>query len=92
MATIHWRCWALIAILARRVSVFHATARPSSLASCFWGLGLQFALCFPGAQDPIRQVFQAISAASTRMLDYAEAGSSFVFGDKLGAQNRTSSA
>jgi CNT family concentrative nucleoside transporter len=53
----------------------------------FWGLGLQFAFAFLVLRTGAGDVFKAASAGVNHMLEYAVAGSSFVFGDKLGARN-----
>ncbi|HWF09417.1 MAG TPA: nucleoside transporter C-terminal domain-containing protein [Bryobacteraceae bacterium] len=49
-----------------------------------WGLGLQFGFALLVLDTKAGSVFQAASGAVTAMLNYAEAGSSFVFGDVLG--------
>ena len=49
-----------------------------------WGLGLQFAFAVIVLKTPASEVLKAISVAVAAMFGYAEAGSTFVFGD-LGA-------
>jgi CNT family concentrative nucleoside transporter len=49
-----------------------------------WGLGLQFGFALLVLDTRVGNVFQAASGAVTAMLNYTEAGSSFVFGDVLG--------
>jgi len=49
-----------------------------------WGLVLQFAFAFLVLKTGFGRVFQAISQAVNALLGYSAAGSSFVFGDKLG--------
>lgn len=50
-----------------------------------WGLGLQFAFAVLVLKTDFGKVFQAIGVGVNAMLDYAEAGSTFVFGP-LGAK------
>jgi CNT family concentrative nucleoside transporter len=50
-----------------------------------WGLGLQFAFAFLILKTSFGRVFQAASYAVNALLEYAEAGSNFVFGP-LGAK------
>jgi CNT family concentrative nucleoside transporter len=57
--------------------------RPSLLV---WGLGLQFAFAFVVLKTGFGRVFQAASAGVNALLEYAEAGSQFVFGP-LGAKS-----
>jgi CNT family concentrative nucleoside transporter len=45
-----------------------------------WGLGLQFSFAFLILKTPFGHVFEAASGAVNAMLNYAEAGSNFVFG------------
>jgi CNT family concentrative nucleoside transporter len=52
-----------------------------------WGLGLQFGFAFLVLKTPLAQGFQTASNGVNHLLDYAAAGSSFVFGDKLGLKN-----
>src|SRR5271155_3255527 len=52
-----------------------------------WGLGLQFGFAFLVLKTPLARAFQVASSGVNHLLDYAAAGSSFVFGDKLGVKN-----
>ena len=53
----------------------------------FWGLGLQFGFAFLVLKNArSRECSKLIEHGVNRLLDYAAAGSKFVFGDKLGAQ------
>ncbi len=52
-----------------------------------WGLGLQFGFAFLVLKTPLARGFQTASNGVNHLLDYAAAGSSFVFGDKLGVKN-----
>jgi CNT family concentrative nucleoside transporter len=51
-----------------------------------WGLGLQFTFAFLVLKTDLGKLFQAASAAVNALLEYAEAGSQFVFGP-LGAKS-----
>src|SRR5580698_10706331 len=53
----------------------------------YWGLGLQFGFAFLVLKTPLARAFQVASSGVNHLLDYAAAGSSFVFGDKLGVKN-----
>ena len=48
-----------------------------------WGLGLQILFALLVLKTDFGKLFQAISRGVTAMLDYSQAGSSFVFGDQL---------
>ncbi len=52
-----------------------------------WGLALQFGFAFLVLRTPVESGFIIASNGVNHLLDYAAAGSSFVFGDKLGAKN-----
>jgi CNT family concentrative nucleoside transporter len=55
-----------------------------------WGLSLQFVFAFlvlSKRQSPVAQAFASASSGVNHLLEYAAAGSSFVFGDKLGIKN-----
>src|SRR5580658_449842 len=52
-----------------------------------WGLGLQFGFAFLVLKTPVAKGFITASNGVNHLLEYAAAGSSFVFGDKLGAKN-----
>src|SRR5207253_6761275 len=65
---------------------FSTNRRAIRLKTVAWGLGLQFAFAvFVLKLDAGRRVFQKAGDAVNRLLSYAFAGSSFVFGD-LGKQ------
>src|SRR5579884_24742 len=49
-----------------------------------WGLALQFAFAFLVLKTQLGQVFYVISLFVNALLNYTLAGSTFVFGDKLG--------
>ena len=66
---------------------FSTNRRAIRLKTVGWGLGLQFAFAvFVLRVDVGRRMFQVAGAAVKRLLSYAFAGSSFVFGE-LGKQN-----
>jgi CNT family concentrative nucleoside transporter len=69
----------LIAILAAAFlfSSKRKAIRPSLLA---WGLGLQFAFAFLVLKTDFGRLFELASVAVNALLEYAEAGSEFVFG------------
>jgi concentrative nucleoside transporter, CNT family len=55
-----------------------------------WGLSLQFVFAFlvlSKGKSPVAQAFATASTGVNHLLEYAAAGSSFVFGDKLGIKN-----
>jgi CNT family concentrative nucleoside transporter len=51
-----------------------------------WGLGLQFAFAILVLKTDFGKVFQAIGAGVNAMLNYSEAGTSFLFGEQLGTK------
>jgi len=69
----------LAAILAAAylLSSHRRAIRPSLL---LWGLGLQFTFAFLVLKTPFGLLFEAASKGVNALLDYAEAGSQFVFG------------
>ena len=50
-----------------------------------WGMGLQFAFALLVLKTDFGKIFQAASTGVNAMLKFAEEGSKFLFGDKLGA-------
>ena len=52
-----------------------------------WGITLQFAFAFLVLKTRFGELFYGISLFVAALLNYASAGSSFVFGDKLGVKN-----
>jgi CNT family concentrative nucleoside transporter len=65
--------------------LFSKHKRSIRLSIVLWGLGLQFLFAFLVLKTPAGWVFDEASQGVTAMLHYSEAGSSFVFGNKLGA-------
>jgi CNT family concentrative nucleoside transporter len=51
-----------------------------------WGLGLQFAFAILVLKTDFGKVFQAIGSGVNAMLNYSEAGTSFLFGEQLGTK------
>jgi CNT family concentrative nucleoside transporter len=74
----------IAAILAVSVafSKRRGAIRPGTVV---WGLGLQFVFAFVVLKTAFGRLFDAASAGVNALLHYSEAGSRFVFGDKLGA-------
>src|SRR4051812_27608938 len=52
-----------------------------------WGVVLQFAFAFLVLKTKFGELFYGISLFVAALLNYASAGSSFVFGDKLGLKS-----
>lgn len=52
-----------------------------------WGLVLQFCFAFLVLKTDFGKVFQTVSALVNALLNYTTAGSTFVFGDKLGIKS-----
>jgi CNT family concentrative nucleoside transporter len=69
----------LIVILAV-AWLFSTHKREVKLRILGWGLGLQFAFAVLVLKTDFGKLFQAIGAGVNAMLEYAEAGSNFVFG------------
>jgi len=65
---------------------FSSHRRSVKLRIITWGLGLQFAFAVIVLKTPASRILEAISGAVAAMFSYAEAGSTFVFG-QLGAAN-----
>jgi CNT family concentrative nucleoside transporter len=74
----------IAAILAVCVA-FSKHRRAIRSGTVLWGLGLQFLFAFLVLKTAFGRVFDAASAGVNALLHYSEAGSRFVFGDKLGA-------
>jgi CNT family concentrative nucleoside transporter len=60
--------------------LFSAHKRAIKLRIILWGMGLQFTFALLVLKTDFGKVFQAIGAGVNAMLNYAEAGSNFVFG------------
>ena len=79
----------LLGIIAIVGAAFLFSTNRSQIKSrvIFWGLGLQFGFAFLVLKTPLAGAFQTASNGVNHLLDYASAGSAFVFGDKLGVKN-----
>jgi CNT family concentrative nucleoside transporter len=73
-----------IVVVAFLFSSNRSAIKPRVIA---WGLGLQFGFAFLVLKTPLALGFKTASDGVNHLLDYAAAGSSFVFGDKLGVKN-----
>src|SRR3984957_17098847 len=67
--------------------VFSNNRRAIQPRVIIWGLSLQFGFAFLVLKTPLARAFQVASSGVNHLLDYAAAGSGFVFGDKLGVKN-----
>jgi concentrative nucleoside transporter, CNT family len=69
----------ILAILSA-ACLFSTHRRAIQLRVIFWGLGLQFALAVLILKTPFQKIFEVVGAGVNAMLNFSEAGSSFVFG------------
>lgn len=69
-----------LAVILGAAYLFSKHRRAIKLRVILWGLGLQFAFAFLVLKTGFGRLFQAASVAVNAMLEYAEAGSRFVFG------------
>ena len=76
----------LIAILA---SAYLFSTRRAAIQKrvIAWGITLQFAFAFLILRTRLGEAFYAVSLFVNALLNYTAAGSSFVFGEKLGLKN-----
>jgi len=74
---------AAILAIAWLVSTSRRSIRPRLL---LWGLGLQFVFAFLVLKTGFGRLFQAASVVVNALLEYTEAGSTFVFGPQLGGK------
>lgn len=72
---------AAIVVVSVLFSKHRKAIRPGLI---LWGLGLQFLFAFLVLKTPFGLVFDSASRGVNALLHYSEAGSRFVFGDKLG--------
>jgi CNT family concentrative nucleoside transporter len=75
---------ASILLVTALLSKQRRAIRPSLI---LWGLGLQFLFAFLVLKTGLGIVFDVASRGVNALLHYSEAGSRFVFGDKLGANS-----
>ncbi len=76
-----------LAVIVAVAFLFSKNRRAIQPRVIFWGLGLQFGFAFLVLKTPLASAFQVASNGVNHLLDYAAAGSSFVFGDKLGVKS-----
>jgi CNT family concentrative nucleoside transporter len=69
-----------LVVIVAAAWVFSAHRRAIKPKLLLWGLGLQFAFAFLVLKTGFGYLFQAASVAVNALLEYAEAGSKFVFG------------
>jgi CNT family concentrative nucleoside transporter len=69
-----------IAVILGACYFFSSSRRSIRLQLLAWGLGLQFLFAFLVLKTPFGKLFQAASVAVNALLEYAEAGSKFLFG------------
>ncbi len=69
-----------LATIVAAAYLFSSRRRAIRPALLLWGLGLQFTFAFLILKTPFGLLFQAASHGVNALLEYAEAGSQFVFG------------
>ncbi len=67
--------------------LFSSNRRAIQPRVIYWGLGLQIGFAFLVLKTPLAEGFQALSRVINRVFSYSIEGSTFVFGNKLGAPN-----
>lgn len=79
----------LVGIVAIIASAYLFSTKRSAIQKrvLLWGITLQFALAFLVLKTKVGALFYGVSLFVNALLNYASAGSSFVFGDKLGLKN-----
>ena len=75
-----------LAVILGVAWLFSTHKKDIKLRLIAWGLGLQFAFAVIVLKTPASEVLRVVSRAVAAMFGYAEAGSTFVFG-QLGANN-----
>jgi CNT family concentrative nucleoside transporter len=76
----------LVAILASAY-IFSTHRSAIQKRVIIWGVLLQFSLAFLVLKTSFGKIFYGLSLFVNALLNYTAAGSSFVFGDKLGLRN-----
>jgi concentrative nucleoside transporter, CNT family len=74
-----------LAVILGVAWLFSTHKKDIKLRLILWGMGLQFAFALLVLKTDFGKVFQAASTGVNAMLKFAEEGSRFLFGDKLGA-------
>jgi len=79
----------VIGLIAILLAAFLFSTKRSAIQKriVIWGIALQFAFAFLVLKSPLEKGFYAVSLFVNAVLNYTAAGSSFVFGDKLGLKN-----
>jgi len=75
-----------LAVILGVAWLFSANRRAVKPRLLAWGLGLQFAFAILVLKTDFGKVFQAIGRGVNAMLDFSEAGTSFLFGQQLGTK------
>jgi CNT family concentrative nucleoside transporter len=75
-----------LAVILGVAWLFSANRRAVKPQLLAWGLGLQFAFAILVLKTDFGKVFQAIGRGVNAMLDFSEAGTSFLFGQQLGTK------
>jgi CNT family concentrative nucleoside transporter len=76
-----------LAVIVAVAFIFSNNRRAIRPRVIYWGLGLQLGFAFLVLRTRFAKVFEVASNGVNHLLDYAAAGSTFVFGDKLGVKN-----
>jgi CNT family concentrative nucleoside transporter len=74
-----------LAVILGVAWLFSTHKKDIKLRLILWGMGLQFAFALLVLKTDFGKIFQAASTGVNAMLKFAEEGSKFLFGDKLGA-------
>jgi CNT family concentrative nucleoside transporter len=74
-----------LAVILGVAWLFSTHKKEIKLRLIVWGMGLQFAFALLVLKTDFGKIFQAASTGVNAMLKFAEEGSKFLFGDKLGA-------
>ena len=74
-----------LAVILGVAWLFSTHKKQIKIRLILWGMGLQFAFAVLVLKTDFGKIFQAASTGVNAMLKFAEEGSKFLFGDKLGA-------
>lgn len=79
----------LVGLIAIIISGYLFSTRRSAIQRrvVLWGITLQFAFAFLVLKTKFGELFYGVSLFVNALLNYTTAGSTFVFGDKLGAKS-----
>src|ERR1700760_1911640 len=83
------RLQGLIGLIAILVSAYLFSTNRAAIKKrvVFWGISLQFTFAFLVLKTPFGQIFYDVSLFVNALLNDTTAGSTFVFGDKLGVKS-----